>query len=46
MKSTNIGKRTLVSDFRLPAKIDIIFLSLEIKLFISVLFEILFSING
>ena len=42
----NIGKRTFVSDCRLPGKIDIIFLSLEIRLLISVLLVPIFSING
>ena len=35
MKSTSIGKRTFVSDFRLPGNIEIIFFSLEIRLFKS-----------
>ena len=37
IKSINIGKRTFVSDLRLPGIIDIIFLFFHIKLLISVL---------
>ncbi len=46
IKSINIGNKTFVSDFRLPGNIEIIFLLLEIKLLISVLLSLLFSING
>src|SRR6056300_1177399 len=45
-KSNNIGKRTLVSDLRLPGKIDIIFLFLGKKSFKTVLTLSFFSING
>ena len=46
IKSNKIGKSTFVSDFRLPGNIDIIFLSLDIKSFKTVLTLSFFSING
>ena len=46
IKFNKIGKRTLVSDFLLPGNKDIIFLSLEIKLFNDVTTLSFFSIKG
>ena len=45
IKFNKIGKRTLVSDFLLPGNKDIIFLSLEIKLFNDVLHCLFFQLR-